>query len=149
VGEDALKHTFVCLAVLAVVGSCGPSTGEVLTVDTVVGHLQQLDGKTVRVSGYLPTCGRLDCTLYNNKREADLYALAAKQQVSKLPNFLAIGPNEKFDTKAGPLAGQYVVVTGTITKECRAMDNAFACPDRGPDIKPIDIRVALGGKHSS
>ncbi|MFC3309056.1 hypothetical protein [Blastomonas aquatica] len=42
-----------------------------ITVEEFIAHIDQLDGKTVKVTGYLGECESLSCTLYRNKAESE------------------------------------------------------------------------------
>jgi hypothetical protein len=50
------------------------------------------------------------------------------------------GAHSDFDAKAAPFTNSYVVITGTVTNECR-FEGKRACTDRGPDLKPTAIRA--------
>lgn len=130
--------------------SCGSEPPQVLTVDQVVPRIHELDGRMVRVAGYLPACDAYDCTLYRTKEDADeldraLLTLGTK--AAPVPNFPALGigtgTNFDFEAKAAPLANGYVVITGAITDECRpelpGLEGQNACLDRGPDLQPAAI----------
>lgn len=129
--------------------SCRPPAPQVLTVEEVVPRIDQLNGQTVSVAGYLSECGGYDCTLHRSKEDADewnraIAAVYATQRPLPLPEFPALGigsgTNFDFDAKAVPFTNSYVVITGTITNECR-FEGKPSCTDRGPDLKPTAIRA--------
>jgi hypothetical protein len=149
-----LPPTAIQLFAIAV-ASCGPAAPqEVLTVDEVVPRIDALNGRTVSVAGYLPHCGGYTCILYRTREEAEevdrgIAALRAGEPLN-IPDFpalsIGIGPNWDFDAKAGPFEARYVVITGTITNECRFQGKP-ACMDRGPDLKPTSIRAGTPPGH--
>lgn len=136
------------ILLLAVAGTaCDRAPQRVLTVEEVVPRIDELDGQTVSVAGYLSECGGYDCILHRTKADADAWdgALAAlranrRAQMPDVP-FLGIGSgtNFAFDATAAPFTHGYVVITGTITNVCRFQGKPD-CLDRGPDIHPIAIR---------
>lgn len=136
----------------AIIGtSCGPAAPrKILTVEEVVARIDELDGRTVSVAGYLPECGGNNCILYRSKADSHQWdrvkvALSANRRVA-IPDVPALGigsgTNFEFDAKAAPFTHGYVVITGTITNECR-FEGKPACTDRGPDLEPETI--AAGG----
>jgi hypothetical protein len=112
-------------------------------------NLDELNGRTVRVAGFLPGCGGNDCSLFSNEQQVRDFGTIANDPARKrkLPEFVEIGSVPGFDEKAGPLVGHYVVVTGRVTNECKG-----GCLDRGPDLIPAEImlapRQATNGKQS-
>jgi hypothetical protein len=152
VGQDALKPVaFSVLAVLAV--GCGSKptidTSHTFSVSEILHNIDSLNGKRVKVLGFMPGCGGYDCSLFANEQQArDFLRIASSTgRKEKLPEFVEIGEVRGFDAKAGPFAGRYVVVTGRVTNECRQ-----GCLDRGPDLVPIDIALSpqqpIGKMHS-
>ena len=134
---------------LAVIGSsCGSKEAQrVLTVKEVEPRIDELDGETVSVAGYISRCGGYDCVLYDTKADADALArLDAADPKGRLPRpevpAISIGSGTRvdFDPKAAPFTNSYVVITGTITNECR-FEGKPACTDRGPDLDPTTIRA--------
>lgn len=136
---------------LGIIGpSCGPGAPEqVLTVEEVVPRIDELNGRTVSVFGYLPECRGYTCILYRNKDDADewdrmMTAIIANRPFSRrdvpILGIGAGGTRLEFDDKAAPFTKRYVVITGTITNECR-FEGKPACTDRGPDLKPTAIRA--------
>ena len=129
--------------------SCGsPAPQSVLTVEEVIPRIDQLNGQTASVAGYLAKCGGYDCILHRTKADADdwsqaMTALRAGKRVP-IPDVPIVGvgsgSNFDFDAKAAPFTNSYVVITGTITNECR-FEGKPACTDRGPDLKPTAIRA--------
>jgi hypothetical protein len=143
VGEIALK--FVALGALAVFAvGCGSKapidTSRTLSVQQVLENIDSLNGRRVKVGGFLPDCGGYDCSLFTNEQQAkDFWRIANNPgRKEKLPDFVEIGSVRGFDEKAGSMAGHYVVVTGRVTNEC----HPHRCTDRGPDLVPIDIALS-------
>ena len=138
------------IPLLAIVAaSCGFAASEkALTVEEVVPRIEELNGQTVSVAGYLAKCGGYSCTLYRTKADSDAWdqvmiAVRANRRVSApdVPTLgIGMGTKRDFDGKAAPFTNSYVVITGTITNECR-FEGERACSDRGPDLKPTDIRA--------
>lgn len=149
-----VRPTFVIAAIIllwAMTGaSCAPSESQkVLTVAEVEPRIDALDGQTLSVAGYLSDCAGNSCILYQTKKDADewdrvMAAVHMNQRVMKIPETPSIGigngSNRDFDAKAAPFTHSYVVITGTVTNECR-IDGKPACTDRGPDLKPTAIRA--------
>ena len=111
-------------------------TTRILSVDTVMQNLDELNGKAVKVAGFLPVCGGYDCSLFANEQQArDFWKIANDSHgKAKLPEFVEIGSVRGFDAKAGQLAGRYVTVSGQVTNKCKQ-----GCTDRGPNLIPTDI----------
>lgn len=117
-------------------------------MEEVVPRIDELNGQTASVAGYLAECGGYNCILYRTKADADdwnrfLAAVRAGQRVPT-PDVpivgIGSGTNVDFDAQAAPFTNRYVVITGTITNECR-FEGRPACTDRGPDLKPTAIRA--------
>jgi hypothetical protein len=129
------------------VAGCGwkpaPDIRRTLTIDQVIQSIHTLDGKTVKVGGYMATCGGYDCGLFSTEQASrDFWRIANdSKSKEKFPEFLSIGYDAKFDRKAGPLAGHYVVVTGQVSDRCRDTFGRIKCTDRAPDIIPNDIAL--------
>lgn len=146
------------MGLLATAGaSCGRPNPEppLLTVDQLVPRIDELNGKSVRVVGYLAECRVYSCDLY--PREADVavwaHAYAELRETRrfhdpKLP-VLGIGHGKvdddgfEFDRKAVPFNHRYVVITGTVDNRCRYKGER-GCTDRSPDLKPIGISAWEG-----
>ena len=117
-------------------------SSRIMRVDEVIKHIDRLDGKTIKVSGYLFSCEGYDCGLFPNEAKfRDFGQIVNNHRGGELPDFLSIGYDEAFDRKAGPLAGRYVIVTGKINNDCRP-GGLPSCTDRANDIEPIDIVLA-------
>lgn len=140
----------VALFFATISASCGslkPQT--VMTVEEVIPRIDELNGRSVSVAGYLSKCAGYDCILYRTKADSDAMDrfMAAVHAPQRLPfpdaPMLGIGSgtNFDFDAKAASFTNDYVVITGSITNECR-FKGKRACLDRGPDIKPTTIRAA-------
>jgi hypothetical protein len=140
----------VALLVVIISTSCGATESQrVLTVEEVVPRIDELNGQTAIVAGYLSDCGGYDCILYRTKADSDEFdrfmdAVQAQRPPPPFPDVpmlgIGSGSNYDFDAKAAPFTNSYVVITGTITNECR-FEGKPACTDRGPDIKPTAIRA--------
>lgn len=129
--------------------SCGvPVSQTVLTVEELVPRIDELDGRFVSVTGYLPVCQGYTCILYRTKRDFDeserAWAAYHRDRKAKLPDFPVLGvgsgANFEFDEKAAAFVGRYVVITGTVTNYCR-FEGKPACTDRTTDLKPETIRA--------
>ncbi len=148
--RTAIARSAVAVLLVIISASCGPKEPQrVLTVEELIPRIEELNGETVSVAGYLSKCGGYDCILYRTKADADewnrfMAALRANRQPAfpDLPTLgVGSGTNFDFDAKAAPFTNSHVVITGTVTNECR-FEGKFACTDRGPDIKPTAIRAA-------
>jgi hypothetical protein len=121
-----------------------------MTVEQVVPRIDELNGQTVSVAGYLANCGGYDCPLFRNKDDADEWArFMVEARSSAHPNLslanhpilgIGTGTNFDFDAKAAPFTHSNVVITGTITNICR-FEGRPACTDRSPDLLPAAIRA--------
>lgn len=124
---------------------------KVLTVDEVVLRINELNGKTVSVAGYLPKCGVYDCTLYRSKAEYEqltrvrAYPIRSKGgSILGIPS-LSVGAGRfYFDALAWLYWGRDVVITGAISNKCRI--KGHFCLDRVGDLSPTTIRS--GGSRS-
>jgi len=132
--------------------SCARSKAEppLYTVDQLVPQIEELNGRTVRVVGYLGDCAGDSCDLY--PREADVavwkraFAEIREKKQFHDPGLsvLGIGPGKidddgfEFDRKAAPFNRTYVVITGTVDSRCRYKGER-GCTDRSPDLQPTSI----------
>jgi len=147
------------LLLALVMAACGTQPSEkALTVDALLGRIDSLNGQTVRVFGYLPRCEVLSCALYRTKADSEkmdrsMQAMRApldsgatdvsNSRIPPLPS-LEIGHGATlafFDTRARLVAGNYVVITGKVTNQCRSKGKPV-CLDRGSDLEPAAIRKA-------
>jgi len=131
--------------------SCGSAEPEkILTVEQVVPRIDELNGQTVSVAGYLSNCGGYDCPLFRNKGDADewhRFMVAARAGAHPRPAVpdqpmlgIGSGTDFDFDAQAAPFTNSYVVITGTITNICR-FEGRPACTDRDTDLRPAAIRA--------
>ena len=146
------------LAVATVACGSAPSK-KPITVEKFIAEIDQLNGQTVMVTGYLGECEALSCMLYRNKAESDDVDRAMSEiraaleegatDVSGFPfpdhPAVSIGHGSQFsffDLRAYIYANGYVVITGEATNQCRS-ETTF-CFDRVGDLQPISIRSASG-----
>ncbi|WP_140420519.1 hypothetical protein [Novosphingobium sp. B 225] len=139
--------------------ACGSTTAtRTLTVDQVMADIDRLNGKTIKVTGFLGECEALSCRLYRTKAESsdvdqamsDIHAAIVKGATDvsgfPFPNHpaLSIGPGTNwsfFDLQANLLyADSYVVITGRASNHCRS--KTVLCFDRASEIEPVSIRSA-------
>jgi hypothetical protein len=149
--QPRIRRLAAMLLYAMISASCDPGSPQrVLTVEEFVPRIDELNGQTVSVSGYLSQCGGYDCILYRNQADADewrrfMAAVHANQRTPFPPEHpmvgIGTGTNSDFDAKAAPFDNGYVVITGTVTNECRFQGKP-ACTDRGPDINPTSIQSA-------
>lgn len=142
---------------LALAGSaCGSASSErAVTVDEFIAQIDQLNGKTVSVTGYLGECYVYSCSLYRSKQESDdvdramsAMRAALDEGVTDVSGFpfpshpaVSIGSGSQFfEMLTDFYAGGYVVVTGKASNRCRS--EGRACFDRGGDLDPVAIRSA-------
>jgi hypothetical protein len=139
------------MLLVALVSSSCPrlSPQTVFTVEELEPRIDELDGHTVSVVGYLAECGGYDCRLYPNKADADewgrfMTAIQAGQHPPVPSDHPVVGIGSgtsfDFDARAAPFMNGYVVITGTVSNECRYQGKP-ACTDRSPDINPTSIRA--------
>lgn len=138
--------------------ACGSSTSkQPLTVEEFIAQIDQLNGQSVTVTGYLGECEALSCMLYRNKAESDDVdramsdiRAALDEGVTDVSGFpfpdhpsVSIGPGSKssfFDLRAYFYKDGYVVITGEATNQCRSRN--MMCFDRVGDLLPNSIRSA-------
>ncbi len=138
--------------------ACGSATSKPpFTVDEFIAQIDQLDGQTVAVTGYLGECEALSCMLYRNKAESDDVDRAMSDiraalddgaiDVSGFPfpdhPSVSIGPGSPtsfFDLRAHFYKNGYVVIRGEATNRCRSRNKA--CFDRVGDLLPNSISSA-------
>ena len=138
---------------LTFLGACAKPAAP-LTVPQLIARIHALDGRTVRVTGYLGTCNAGDCNLFIDRagHAADLRMLAGIKAISagsardgqavaltSMPPRIGIGGMEEFARKAARFENSMVVVTGKVTDRCRRPDGQPACTDGSTDIEPTDI----------
>jgi hypothetical protein len=146
---------------LPVAASCGWLAPEppLFTVTELVPRIDELNGKTVRVAGYLAECHGYGCDLYPSKQDvavwervyAELRAGKRSKGLPKLADLpvLGIGTGEAidgdgtgdafaFDVMAAPFTNSYVLITGKVTNQCRYKGER-GCTDRSADLDPTGI----------
>ena len=152
--------------VLPLASSCDAITAEppLFTVAELVPRIDELNGKTVRVAGYLGECQVYSCDLYPSKQDmavwdrvyAELRAGRPSKRPYKLPDrpVLGIGTGDAiddnkagdtfaFDKMAAPFTDSYVLITGKVTNQCRYKGER-GCTDRSPDLDPTEIAPWTG-----
>ena len=157
VAASLLRPTSGLLLALAT-AACGNSTSKkALTVEEFIAQINQLNGQSVMVTGYLGECEALSCMLYRNKAESDDADRAMSDiraaldegatDVSGYPfpdhPSVSIGTGSQssfFDLRAYFYKDGYVVITGEATNQCRSGNTM--CFDRGGDLLPYSIRSA-------
>src|SRR3569832_1713331 len=98
----------LALTCVAAAAACHAAPQRTLSVHEVLKSIDRLNGQTVRVGGYLPSCGGRDCVLYADEEEfrrtrAWFRALSRdhKQPSFELPEeLLGIGSDGDIDRKA-------------------------------------------------
>jgi hypothetical protein len=132
--------------------ACGSAHDEPMAITGVIGNIDALNGRTVRVAGYLGECGGYECRLFRNASErtqVDSYyrELMAAAQAGRRPSAIAnelpwlgigSGENREFERLAAPFQNGYVVITGRVTNRCR-YNGQPACTGRSTDIEPTEI----------
>lgn len=127
-------------------------SGEPMAITDVIANIDGLDGRTVRVAGYLGECFGYDCRLFRNENEnaqwdryiseiiASAHARRDPGATIAEPPALGIGSGEnfEFDRTAAPYTNSYVVITGRVSNRCRH-NGQPACTDRSTDLEPIGI----------
>ena len=145
------------LLALATMACSATSSTKPITVEEFIAQIDQLNGQTVSVTGYISECQANSCSLYRNKAESDevdramsvMRAALAEgaTDVSGLPfpshPAVSIGSGSRFyffDFRASFYANSYVVITGQASNRCYV--EGMACFDRAADLEPIAIRAA-------
>jgi hypothetical protein len=147
--------------VLPLAAACGVIAAEppLFTVAELVQRIDELNGKKVRVVGYLAGCQGYSCDLYPSKQDvavwhrayAELRSDGPSKGPPKLPDLpvLGIGTGKAvdgqgagdafaFDKMAEPFTNSYVLITGKVTNRCRDKGER-GCTDRSPDLEPTGI----------
>jgi len=144
--RQSISRTLAAVPGALLVAGCG-AAAKPMGVAEVVPEIRALNGKTVRVAGYLGECAGYECRLFVDEAGLHDYERAFAKMMStrdavRRPAYLGIGVGEKFDfdARARPFTNSYVVITGKITDACRTPDNAPGCMDRSTDLKPTDIQ---------
>lgn len=136
----------MALVSLTAAAACHAAPRTVVSVHEVLANMDRLNGRTVRVGGYLPECGGYDCELFANeadgRRWAGMLAIlkTGRKPVVQEPEWLGIGFSTDFDRRAASLVGHYVVITGSVDNRCRYHGEP-GCIDREPDIHPQSIQA--------
>jgi hypothetical protein len=117
---------------------------QTLGVHQTIKNIHALNGKTVRVRGYLGECMGYDCGLFQDRSEWEqterwLAATAKGQRGHLPPDWLGIGGSPDFDAKAQPFVRRYVLITGKLDDSCRDEQLRPGCTDRAPELEPIAI----------
>ena len=102
----------------------------------------ELDGKSVRATGYLTICKRTYCEIAARKNRKD-----------RANSRLSIGSSDWFDRRVRNLVGRKIIVEGVLNAECMhsaadktyphgEVENPVICLDRANQLKsPKLIRV--------
>jgi hypothetical protein len=129
----------------AACGSTGPAQQR-LTVAEVIDWIDRLNGRTVRVGGYLGRCSGYDCSLFaseDDSRKFDRFLadiIERRRSDLEPPPMLGIGDDRDFDRKAAPLNLRYVIITGIVDNQCWHRGEPV-CTDRAPDLHPIRVEA--------
>jgi hypothetical protein len=156
-----LRQTFAIVSVGAAlfVASCD-SGDDYLTVEEFVPKINDLDGKTVTVAGYLAECAGYECRLYADRAGKDRHDrwFAEMRRLKRWPEAappptVGIGSNSwecqqnrtdecvfEFDRKAVSFNDNYVMITGRVWNRCRDEQGLPGCTDRSTDIWPTEIK---------
>lgn len=140
------------LLILGAAGLCGCAGDDPMAITDVIADIDALNGRSVRVAGYLGPCQGYDCLLFRNEREkarwdryiAEVMALIHDRRRGRAataePPILGIGTGENrgFDRMAAPYTNSYVVITGRVSNRCRH-NGQPACTDRTTDLEPTAI----------
>lgn len=111
----------------------------------------KLDGKVVKVTGWLGECGGTNCAIFSTlddaKKVAAYRELPDEEWMPAFDRALGIGGNDDFDTRAIFMQFSEVVVRGEINATWKAPPDdsgtQFGCLDRCDDIRPHSITLIL------
>lgn len=108
---------------------------EVAVADIVARH-EMIDGRLVRVSGWMGNCNKASCTLYGSETDA---ATSNEDRASRLSLGRPITPD--FDDLARQFRGRSVIVEGHVRAACwqPARSDRTACGRRAAELEPIYI----------
>ena len=145
------RAAFVSGICLLAAASCGSASPPLFTVAELVPRIDELNGKTVRVAGYLGDCSGYECGLYPSKDDfaawtrtiAELRKGNRPEQPRSPVLGIGTGEQSEFDSKAVPFTDRYVVITGKVSNQCRSKGEP-ACTDRSTDLDPISIAAWSG-----
>ena len=132
------------LALIFVLGTAC-SKPEPLRVHETIKNIHALDGKTVRVTGYLGVCEGYDCGLFENQQDAyrlDQIMTAVRRgersDLDGLPDWLGIGSGNDADKRLAPFTNSYVMITGKLSDHCRDEQLRMGCSDRASELETIE-----------
>ena len=138
-----LAGAFIMMAAMVPSGTNAKPVSPV-SVQTVIARIGALNGKVVRVKGYLGWCGAHNCELFadrtgHDRWYRDLQATTRRQEVlrDRIPR-LGISTPAGFAAKADRFQHSTVVITGEVTSMCR-FHGEPACTDGATDLFPTDI----------
>jgi hypothetical protein len=146
-----MARALALLILGAAMPACSSAPDEPMAITDVIARMDALNGRTVRVAGYLGDCIGYDCDLFRNPNEKaqqdrrfEEYRTHRWDQpppaTPEVPA-LGIGPGEDFafDRQMAPYRNSYVVITGRITNHCRDHEGRRGCTDRNTDLLPTQI----------
>jgi hypothetical protein len=103
------------------------------TVRQVVEKAEVLNGTEVVVAGWLETCQRLSCALYDSPAEATKDGPTA---------YLSVGSSDWFDAEARRNGPAHVIIRARVDSRCISdpRQNVMKlCTDRPGDLHPLEI----------
>ena len=127
----------IALTLLAQSVSSAHEMPKILGVREAVERHHELDGQTIRVSGYVPYCKLLDCAIH------------AKRNSHSKP-YLRLGSSEAFDAQVQSWLGKRIVVEGRLEAKCIHLradppaplssdDELIVCFDRANELRDPKI----------
>jgi hypothetical protein len=157
-GLGVQLRTALALLLGLILTACGSNPAQdTITVDEFLSKIDELDGQTVSVVGYLGECQGRSCRLYRNETESadvDRAMSAIRNAIDQgstdtsgfpFPDHPAVsigtGPEDtfvSFDLLAYFYQRSSVVIEGKASNMCISQN--VVCFDRASDLKPRSIR---------
>ena len=111
----------------------------------------QLDGKVVKITGWLGECWGNNCSIYSTSEDAELVGsyreLPAEEWLPASHRGLNIGSDEAFDSQALYMQYSKVVITAEVNAQWKKPvdedGNKFGCLGRCSDLRPKSIEKIL------
>lgn len=127
------------LALAMVMAGMTMPASEPISVVSARAQIHALNGRIVRVRGWLSRCHRLSCGLHPD--------LAAARAQDTDGAYLSLAGGTVLDERAPELSLSEVVLEGVLSDRCRqppAATEVVVCTDRAPDFTPTHVIAVLG-----
>jgi len=103
-----------------------------VSVPELINHHAELDGKIVRVRGWMGPCNKMGCFLFSRPGVKLNPGLPERHQ------WLSIAGNLAFDRQVQSLRDRRVTIAGRYDDSCLRGD---ICLDRSPELDPLAVAI--------